>query len=165
MATLRSQATDGGPAVAGAVDDEQLLLRFPDVRIDQDNREHYRGRLDRTYLVNRCRACGRWHEPPRSMCPACWSDDVVPTPISGKGTVHLLTLLHQGPPSDGVGYEQPWPLVAVEIVEQPGLRIESTVVGCAPGEVTIGMPVELTWIEVGGVPAPVFRPASRAGRA
>jgi uncharacterized OB-fold protein len=51
-------------------------------------------------------------------------------------------------------------VVVVELVEEPGLRITSTVVECPPEDVTIGMPVEVTWIERDGVPYPAFRPAS-----
>ena len=81
--------------------------------------------------------------------------------MTGRGTVHLLMLLHQGPPAPGVDYSAgPHPVATVELVEQPALRLTSTVVDCATDEIAIGMPVELTWIERDGVPFPAFRPAS-----
>ena len=114
--------------------------------------------------MNRCADCGRWHHPMRPMCPACWSWNVAPTAVSGRGTVHLFMLLHQGPPAEGVDYAKaPHPVVTVQLAEQEGLRFTGTMVGCALDEIRIGMPVELTWIERNGSPYPAFRPAATDG--
>lgn len=97
------------------------------------------------------------------MCPKCWSWDVVATPVSGQGTVHLLMRLHQGPSAPDVDYRKgPYPVVTVELVEQPSLRLTSTVINCDPATIEIGMPVQLTWIDRYGAPFPVFEPAVEA---
>ena len=96
------------------------------------------GWLERTLVLNRCEDCGRWHHPPKPVCPECWSDRVRPTPVSGRGTVHLLIWLRQGPPADGVDYATPHPVVTVELEEQTGLRFTSTVVDAAMDELAIG---------------------------
>ncbi len=146
----------------GTTSDADLVDRFVRVRVDHDNKAFYRGWLERRLLLNRCRACGRWHHPPKPICPECWSGDLEPTEVSGRGTVHLLILLHQGPPAPGVDYAAgPHPVATVELAEQEGLRFTSTVVGCPAREVQIGMPVELTWIERDGAPFPVFQPRDR----
>jgi hypothetical protein len=146
--------------MSSPLSDAELVERFAHVRVDRDTAAFYRGWLERELRLSRCADCGRWQHPPRPMCAACWSWNVVPTRVSGRGTVHLRMLLHQGPPAEGVDYAKgPHPVVVVELAEQPGLRFTSTVVGCAPGEVAIGMPVELAWTERNGVPFPVFRPA------
>lgn len=139
------------------VDDETLLARFRGTPIDRDAAPYYRARLARRLELARCGNCGRWHQPPRPICPVCWSTDVRPTPVSGTGTIHLATFLHQGPPAEGVDYSTPYPVVTVELDEQPGLRFTSTVVGAAQGDIEIGRRVELDWIERAGVPLPVFR--------
>ncbi|HZP28538.1 MAG TPA: OB-fold domain-containing protein [Acidimicrobiia bacterium] len=143
---------------ASALDDETLLARFAGTPIDRDTAPYYRARLARRLALARCGACGRWHHPPRPICPDCWSTDVRPTPVAGTGTIHLATFLHQGPPAEGVDYSTPYPVVTVELDEQAGLRFTSTVVG-APGNdaIRIGRRVELDWIERGGTPLPVFR--------
>jgi uncharacterized OB-fold protein len=56
-------------------------------------------------------------------------------------------------------------LVAVELTEQPGLRYLSTVVGCAPEDVFIGMPVKLVWTKRDGSSFPAFAPNANPGRA
>jgi uncharacterized protein len=146
------------------VSDDEVLARYPTTAIDQDNKELYRGWLHHRLLVNRCGACGRRHHPPAPLCPQCWSTDVVPTEVSGRGVVHLLIRLHQGPSAPGVDYAKgPHPVVSVELEEQPGLRFTSTVVNCAPEDLVIGLPVQLTWIERAGAPFPVFEPTGEKG--
>ena len=144
--------------MTSAVSDSELLARFPDTWINHDNKEFYRGWLQRRLLVNRCAECGHWQHPPKPVCPACLSERLVPTEVSGNGTVHLLIRLHQGPPAPDVDYSHPHPVVVVELEEQEGLRISSTVVIADPSEISIGMPVQLTWIERFGAPYPVFEP-------
>src|SRR5947209_17234976 len=102
--------------------DDSLLAQFPGTPIDRESAAHYRARLDRRLVLNRCDDCGHWHQPPRPICPVCWSATVRPTPVAGTGTIHLLTLLHQGAPATGVDYATPYPVVTVELDEQLGLR-------------------------------------------
>lgn len=149
-----------------SITDAELVDRLPDVPVDAQNSEFYRGWLERRLVLNRCEDCGRWHHPAKPVCPECWSDRVRPTPVSGHGTVHLLVWLRQGPPADGVDYSTAHPVVTVELEEQAGLRFTSTVVDAQPGELAIGDAVELTWIERHGEPFPAFtrssgRPAAR----
>ena len=82
-----------------------------------------------------------------------------PAAVSGKGTIHLLIFLHQGPPIPGVDYARPLPVAAVELPEQAGLRLTSIVVNAERDDLRIGMPVEVTWTEQNGAPVPAFRPA------
>jgi uncharacterized OB-fold protein len=144
------------------IDDEALVGLFHAYSLDHDNKTVFRGRLDHELLIMRCRACGIWHEPPRPICPACWSKDVVATPVSGRGTIFMTIFLHQGPPAPGVDYSTPYPVVTVELEEQPGLRFTSTVVGAANDDIMIGAPVTLDWLDRDGVPVPVFRLATEA---
>ncbi len=139
--------------------DEAVLERFPDVRLDHLNKQYYLGLLRHELLVSRCGACGRMSALLRPICPSCWSPRVSPVPVSGRGTVHLLTFLHQGPPAPGVDYSGGFPLAAIELAEQPGLRVEATVVECPRDKLRIGLEVELTWRDRDGAPWPVFRPA------
>ncbi|MFI5040790.1 MAG: Zn-ribbon domain-containing OB-fold protein [Acidimicrobiales bacterium] len=139
------------------ITDEELVDRFPGRRLDHDNKAIYRGWLDRTLLVNRCSQCGLWHQPPKPVCPGCWSTDVRPMPVAGTGTIFMLVLLHQGPSAVGVDYSTPYPVVTVELDEQEGLRLTSTVVDAPNDEIRIGRRVQLDWIERAGAPMPVFR--------
>jgi uncharacterized OB-fold protein len=144
------------------VDDEALAALFKGQPVDHDSKAHFRGRLQRRLLLNRCEDCGQWRHPPRPVCPACWSSNVRPTEVAGTGTIHLLIFLHQGPPAEGVDYATPHPVATVELDEQPGLRFTSTVVGAPNEAIAIGRRVRLDWIERAGAPMPVFRLADDA---
>ena len=92
------------------------------------------------------------------MCPECWSWAISPTEVSGRGVIHLLMTLYQGPPAPGVTYEGGHPVVTVELEEQPALRFTSTVdAGFPAHRLAIGTPVELDWVDRDGTPTPVFR--------
>jgi hypothetical protein len=141
-----------------APDDEELLQRYPGVRLDHDNKEYYRGLQAHELRLNRCANCGHWHGPPfRAVCSQCWSFEIAPTPVAGTGVVVLVTRLHQGRAVDGVSYDPPYPLVAVELSEQPGLRVSGTVRTDPDTEIVPGLPVELVWEDRAGNPYPVFR--------
>lgn len=146
------------------VTDEQLAELFRGQPIDHDTAAVFRGRLDHQLLVHRCDDCGTWHQPPKPICPRCWSAAVTPTPVHGGGTIFMAIFLHQGPPAEGVDYTVPHPVVTVELDEQEGLRFTSTVVGARNADIRIGRRVELDWIERAGAPLPVFRLAPGAGR-
>jgi uncharacterized OB-fold protein len=141
--------------------DSEIVTALPRTRIDQDNRDFYSGWLERQLVLNRCSDCGAWRHPPRSICSACWSTRIEPTPVSGRGRVYMVTCLYQGPVIDGIDYSQGYPVATVELEEERGLRYTGAVIDCNPEEVVIGMPVELQWIEREGAPFPVFRPAER----
>lgn len=144
--------------------DAELVEHLAHLPVERDTAEHYRGYLRRELLLNRCRDCARWHHPMRPMCPACWSWNVAPAAVSGRGTVYLFTRLHQGPPADGIDYARgPHPVVTVELEEQQGLRFTGVLVGGARFDIRIGMAVELTWIARHGSPYPAFRPVSGKG--
>ena len=146
---------------ASSEDDADLIARFAGHGISRDNAAHFRGRLERRLLMSRCGDCGRWQHPTRPMCPACWSWDMSMAEVSGRGTIHLLMTLHQGPPAPGVDYDGGHPVVTVELEEQPALRFTSTVTAdFAPEALRIGTPVALDWIDRDGTPTPVFREAS-----
>ena len=137
--------------------DEELLDAFPGVRIDYDNAPYHRGLLEQRLLVNRCDECSAWHHPPRSVCPKCWSRSITPAEVAGTGSIVLLTILRQGPPQAGVDYTNGHPLVAIELDEQPGLRLAGTVVGTPAEQLKVGDRVRMVWRQLPGrAPRPDF---------
>jgi uncharacterized protein len=144
------------------VSDDELVQHFPGEPITHDNAAHYRGRLRRQLLFNRCGECGRWHAPPKPVCPDCWSTQVSAEPVSGDGVIYMAMFLHRGPAAPGVDYAVPYPVVTVELAEQEGLRFTSTVRGSDNEHIRIGSPVKLAWADRGGAPMPVFELRERA---
>jgi uncharacterized OB-fold protein len=139
-----------------SVSDEELLERYPWGAIDHDNKEQWRGFLRHALLIDRCLDCGHWFDPPRPMCPKCWSLRVEPSAVSGRGRVVWFTLMYQGVP--GATPDSPLSVAVVELDEQAGLRVDSTVVECDPWQIECDMPVELDWVGSAEAPIPAFRP-------
>lgn len=98
---------------------------------------------------------------PHPACAACGSSDVVPTPVSGRGSVYTWTVSHY---VGGPGFEDavPYAIVLVELEEDPSLRIVANLRDCPPDRIRAGMPVEVVFEDLdGAMTLPQFRP--RAG--
>jgi uncharacterized OB-fold protein len=153
---VNNEPTTAGDDSAIVPDDAALLIHFPGVLIDHVNKHFYRGMLRRELLINRCRVCGLWHHRPKPICPRCWSRELTPTRVDGSGAIYLLSRLYQGPPADGVDYTRPYPVVAVDLDEQPGLRFTAALRGDGMDTARIGDRVSLDWVVREGRPHPVF---------
>jgi uncharacterized OB-fold protein len=144
--------------------DAEVFERYPEAPLDRDNIEYYKGLLRHELRFNRCQDCGHWMDTPRDLCPECWSHDVAPEPVSGRGSVYMLTWLHQGPAELGGNYEEPFPLVSVELAEQRALRLTTWIVNARREDLTVGREMELVWIDRAGAPVPAFQPAGEEAR-
>ncbi|HLM65104.1 MAG TPA: OB-fold domain-containing protein [Acidimicrobiales bacterium] len=107
-----------------------------------------------------CTACGRALWFPREVCPACLGSAIEWRPAAGTGVVHAVSVHHKpGPgrdPADG-----PYAVALVDLPE--GVRLMANVVGCPPGDVTVGTPVQVAWQALGdGRNLPQFTPAAPA---
>ena len=112
-------------------------------------------------IVQRCRACGAYRFPARDLCSRCLSREAEWAPVSGRGTVFSYAVMHQVY-HPGFAAEVPYAVVVVELEE--GARLVSNLVDGPPGEIEIGMPVEVVFEDVAPeVTLPKFR-ARRAGR-
>src|SRR5262249_45888739 len=80
-----TRAAGEGIAMAESVSDAELVERFPWVQLSHENKHLFRGWLERRLQLNRCLDCGRFHHPPKPICPECWSSRVEPTEVSGRG--------------------------------------------------------------------------------
>jgi uncharacterized OB-fold protein len=120
------------------------------------NRAFWTGGHTGQLQIWRCQDCRFWCHPPRPMCSACRSRNVSSEPVSGDGVVFSFAINRR---AWRPGLPVPYVLALIELAEQPALRFTSNVVDCDPGDVYIGMPVTVTFIEQDGVYIPVFQPA------
>ena len=106
----------------------------------------------------RCTVCGYYVHPPSPICPICLTKTLAPSIVSGRATVATYTInIQPWIP----GFDPPYVIAIVEIEEQPSVRLMTNIVGCAPEDVTIGMPVEVQFEQYDDVWLPLFAP--RAG--
>ncbi len=108
-------------------------------------------------LIQRCVACGEHQFYPRQVCVHCGSSDVDWVEASGKGKLHTFAVIHQqGMP----GWRDETPYVAAVIDLAEGPRMTSVVVETDPGDVRIGMDVEVTFVDEGAYVLPRWRPVA-----
>jgi uncharacterized protein len=109
-------------------------------------------------LIQRCADCGTRRHPPRPMCPRCNSLSWGTVESSGRGTVYSF-VMPQHPQYPWFDY--PYIVALVELEE--GTRLVSNLCDVSPDDVTIGMPVEVTFTEFDGdLVLHQFRPAVRS---
>ncbi|HTH98472.1 MAG TPA: Zn-ribbon domain-containing OB-fold protein [Stellaceae bacterium] len=111
------------------------------------------------FMLPSCKACGRTHFYPRSLCPHCSSADLEWIEVSGTGTVYSFTLVQRAP-SPAFSGQVPYVVAIVELAEGPHLMTGIT--GCDPKDVAIGMAVEADYLDIADATLPMFRPAGSA---
>lgn len=108
-----------------------------------------------TFLVKRCGACETTFHYPRARCPACGDPDAEWVEASGRGTVYSFTVTRQT--RGDYAEATPYVLAYVELEEGP--RVMTNLVGCDPGELTVGRSVRVVFHDTGEGPAlPRFTP-------
>jgi uncharacterized OB-fold protein/acyl dehydratase len=121
---------------------------------NQDNAFFWEG-VDRgELLIQRCVSCRRLRHPPRPMCPNCQSLEWDSVTSSGKGEVYSFVIPHypQVPMFE-------YPYVVAVIALEEGTRLISNVIDIDPGDVAIGMPVEVRFVAVDDeLTLPLFAP-------
>jgi uncharacterized protein len=121
--------------------------------ITDETAAFWTGGSDGELRISRCQTCGFWLHPPRPVCRRCHGRDIQPEATSGRGVVWTYTVnRYQWSP----GIEPPYVLAHVELEEQPGLRLLTSIVDC--DSVTIGMPVTVRFERTGDAWIPVFAP-------
>ncbi len=88
------------------------------------------------------------------MCPHCHSLDYEAAELSGSGTVYSYAVLHH-PQNPNFTY----PLLTALVDLDEGVRMVTNLVGVAPADAWIGMPVQVTFVPTAGdMQVPVFAP-------
>jgi uncharacterized OB-fold protein len=113
--------------------------------------------------IQRCTECGWYAYPPNVVCGNCLSPE--PSfhyqPVSGRGRVTTWTVVHQAF-LPGFAADVPYVVAEVELEEQDGLRMVARLAGARPGDLAIGLPVEVAFDDVAtGIAVPGFVPAER----
>ena len=117
---------------------------FPPADMPDFHRPFWDGLKDRRLLVQRC-ANGHLRFIPTEICPKCGSQDWTWEPMSGRGEVYTYTVIHRAPTP---AYQADVPYVVAHVALEEGPRMISNIVGCEPGSVAIGMPVEVVFEDV-----------------
>ncbi len=133
----------------------EFLLPDPE---DPENGPFWEATARGELAVQQCGSCGRRRMPPRPMCPACRSLEVVWAPTSGRGSVWSFVVPHP-PLLPAYAKVAPYNVVVVSLEEDPAIRfVGNLVTGAAgaldeidPVTIQIGEKVRAVYCEVGDV--------------
>jgi uncharacterized OB-fold protein len=106
--------------------------------------------------VAQCSACGAFTHPPDTVCPHCGSTapEFTFIPVSGNGVVKSWTVVRQ---SFLPGFDVPFVLVDVELVEQADLRIIGRLRDGPGTALHVGSAVRVAFEDIAsGVAVPAF---------
>jgi uncharacterized OB-fold protein/acyl dehydratase len=144
-----------GRSLSRAQEEEEAARpRRPRPALTQDNAFWFEGARQHRLLIQRCKQCGTLRHPPRPMCAECRSYEWDVVDASGRGTVYSFVVNHypQAPAFD-------YPLAVGLIELEEGTRLVANVIGIDPGDIRIGMPVEVEWVDHDpDLTLPAFRP-------
>jgi uncharacterized protein len=108
--------------------------------LTEDNEFFWEAAREGRLVAQRCGGCGRLRHPPRPMCPECHSLAVEIVDLAGTGVVYSYSLLHH-PRHPDFDY----PVIAVLVDLDEGVRMVSNLIGVQPNEVRTGMPVQVAF--------------------
>jgi hypothetical protein len=95
--------------------------------------------------VQRCTACGEYVFYPRPHCTICLSDNLEWVAVSGGGTVYAFTIVRRAM-NPAFAEDVPYVYAIVNLDEGP--RLMTNIVGCAPEDVRVDMPVKAVYDRV-----------------
>lgn len=129
-------------------------MALPIPALDDYNREFWTGGLSGELRIVQCHDCQKYIHPPTPRCGYCYSDNVAPEPVSGRGHIYSFTINRQSWQPD---LEVPYVIAIVQLEEQSDLRLMTNIINVDVDEVAINQQVEVTFDERGAVAVPVFR--------
>ena len=114
----------------------------------------FQERLDEHKLVgSRCQSCHALHLPPRSICPACYGEEMNWEELTGKGKLVAFTTVHIAPTDmieAGYGRDKPYCVGIAQLDEGPSISAQILGVDpTQPEEIEIGMRLTVTFVERG----------------
>ena len=157
--TQQSETAAKSPAMTKPLEGVPLpdLERVPDYE-----QGFWEGTRAGELRIQRCSDCGRFRHLPTPMCPECSSLEYAWTRVSGRGFVYSFVIVRHPVHRAIQEKEQtPYNVCVIELEEQEGLRICSNVLHVAPEDISIGMPVRVTFAPAADDPElalPVFLP-------
>ena len=128
----------------------QMERTYSDPDINMETAVYWESAKNGKLLVKTCKACGKLHYYPRTICPHCLSSDTDWVEASGRGSIYTYSVMRRT--------EIPYVIAYVTLEE--GVTMLSNIVECDVDGVAVGQTVEVVFRDTeGGHSLPVFRPA------
>src|SRR5262249_3815090 len=123
---------------------EHMPLPLPD-RITEP---FWEGCKRHQLLIQRCSRCGTYRYGPQPVCYACQCFEWDWIASEGRGEVYSFTIArHSVHPATAESI--PYNIAVVALRDCGGVWLTSNITDCDPDDIEIGMPVRVTWEDVG----------------
>lgn len=131
----------------------------PKPRPDEVTRPYWEAAAEHRLVIMRCAGCGRYRHPPTAACEDCGSGMVQWEQLSGDGHLWSFVIDHRNLLP---GFSGPYAVALVVPVETgDDIRVVTNLVGCPFDQIRVGMPVKVTWEDLGeGLALPQFTPST-----
>ncbi len=118
---------------------ERAEIVHPKPNANWETRGYWEGAGRGELVLQRCGSCGTIQHKPRGVCATCLSGEIEYLVAAGTGTVYTYTVTNQ---NQAKGFAEACPYVMAYVDLDEGVRLLTNIVGCEPGDVSIGMAVE-----------------------
>ncbi|MEH7275599.1 Zn-ribbon domain-containing OB-fold protein [Neobacillus vireti] len=128
-----------------------------------DNHPYWDAADRHELMVQKCVSCNHYNHPPGPSCAKCGSPEVAWENLGDdiKGTVYSYIVSYR-PFLPGFQDDLPLIIAQVELEKYPQIKIMANILGCNIEDVQIGMPVQMTWVDINEERAiPQWKPAER----
>jgi len=143
-----AQPEAGQPETGHPVGHEPVTMVTTPVRLHYEHTaspgesEFLRGLADGRLLGQRCPACGKVYIPPRAACPTDGVPNTREVELPDTGTVTTFCVVNV--PFRGQRVPTPYVTAAI-VLDGADIPFQHLILGCEPGEVTMGMRVAAVW--------------------
>jgi uncharacterized OB-fold protein len=127
--------------------DADVVASPPRPQEDASSAFFWEGARQGRLLILRCDDCGYYIHWPRPICRRCLSTSLNPAEVSGRGEIYSFTIARRAFHPWFLN-RIPYVIAVIDLVEQPGLRMVSNIVGCEPESVKVGLKVAVEFQEV-----------------
>lgn len=124
---------------------------------DAESQPFFDGAAQGKLMIRQCGTCKSYLHPSAESCTECLGDDLSWVQASGRGKLHTFGVMHQQYHPAFVE-EIPYNVSLVELEEGP--RIQTNIVGTPNEQLKVGMNLQVTFEDMGGVTLPKFKAAS-----
>jgi uncharacterized OB-fold protein len=112
-----------------------------------ENQPFFGALAEHRFVVPRCAGCGDYNWVPYPACRSCLSENQPWTEVSGDATVYSYTVVHRGP--GAFDADVPYVIALGRLAEEPRpMLVLATLTSCPPGQVRIGMPIQIAYQDI-----------------
>ncbi|MCH8200143.1 MAG: OB-fold domain-containing protein, partial [Chloroflexi bacterium] len=98
-------------------------------------------------MLQQCVDCGTVQHPPEEVCHSCQGLEFAHVQSGGRGTVYSYAVMHY-PAHPTLQTAVPYGVVLVQLDDYPQVRVLGNCLNVEPGDLDIGMRVQVTWEEL-----------------